>query len=53
MILRNRVFWAFVFSLIFGVALHWPLWLRGVVVVLGAALLIQLFQKLKKPPRQE
>ncbi len=42
---RNAAFWALSVSLIFGVALHWPLWLRLPTIVLSGGVLTQVVRK--------
>lgn len=42
---KDAAFWALAVSFIFGVALHWPLWLRLLTIVLSGEELAQVAGK--------
>lgn len=39
---QDTPFWALVVSLVFGVALHWPAWLKLITVLLSGTVLVQV-----------
>lgn len=43
---ENTPFWALVVSLVFGIALHWPVWSKLITILLSGAVLIQICNRI-------
>ena len=43
---QDTPFWALVVSLVFGVALHWPAWLKLITILLSGTVLVQVSSRL-------
>lgn len=43
---QDTPFWALVVSLVFGVALHWPAWLKLITILLSGKVLVQVSSRL-------
>lgn len=43
---QDTPFWALAVSLVFGVALHWPAWLKLITILLSGTVLVQVSSRL-------
>lgn len=43
---NDTAFWALAVSFVFGAALHWPVWLKLITVLLSGTVLVQVSSRL-------